>query len=68
MARKKLIKTISWIVDLIVAVGIGGLFWTGTMTAVPVLSMLPIIVHQIVGGAVYVIATINVLKKLKVIK
>lgn len=66
MPRKKkinLMEWVEWLVSLIVTFGIGGLFWNGTMTAVPVLSWLPLIVHQVVAGIVWLGVVLTLFKK-----
>lgn len=51
---KTIKKTTDWvmgIVAFIVALGIGGLFIAGTFQSVVILSILPAIVHTVVGWA-----------------
>lgn len=50
--KKDLMTWLTTIITLIVAIGIGGLFAVGEMTGVPLLSYLPLIVHQVVGWIV----------------
>ena len=40
---------ISWIVGVLVAIAVGGLFINGTFLSVVILKWLPLIVHQVVG-------------------
>ena len=49
MAKKKLVDWIWVIIGLITSIGIGGLFVAGTFTTTVILSMLPAIIHTIVG-------------------
>ncbi len=59
---------INWIVGLIITLGIAGLFWAGTFLNVPVLSMLPLVIHQIVAILLYIDIGIGILRKIGIIK
>lgn len=56
MAKKKLMKnlpeTAMWVISLIVAIGVGGLFIDGAFMSVVLLKYLPLIVHQVVGWVI----------------
>ena len=40
---------LTWLVSVLVGVGVGGLFINGTFTSIILLKWLPLIVHQFVG-------------------
>ena len=48
---------LTWVVGLLVSLGVGGLFINGTFTNVVVLKWLPLIAHQFVGWFI-VLATL----------
>ena len=47
--HKKFAGIIGMILGVIALIGFGGLFTNGSFLAVPILSWLPLIVHQVVG-------------------
>ena len=51
---KRVLKFVMWLVGILAALGIGGLFINGTMTGVIILKWLPLILHQIVGWVIIV--------------
>ena len=63
MAKKKLIDLMLWIVGVITAVGIAGLFWNGTMLNTPVLSYLPLWLHQLVAVVSWLTIVLALIKK-----
>jgi len=70
MVKKiKLPKFVLYILAILISVAIGGLFVSGTTLSFPLLSYLPLIIHQIVGWIVIGITILGVildaLKKLK---
>jgi hypothetical protein len=68
MAKKKskIFEWAMWILGIIIAIGISGLFINGTFTNVIILSWLPLIVHQIVGYIILITTLIGVV--LRIIK
>ncbi len=52
--RGKFAEWIASIIGLIVSLGIGGLFTAGGFLEVPILSLIPLIGHQIVGWIIIV--------------
>ena len=58
---KKLWTFLLWIVGVIVALGVGGLFVGGTFMEAVLLKWLPLVVHQIVGWTVIVATLAGVL-------
>jgi hypothetical protein len=61
MAKRKfdLVGTVTWIVGLLVSIGVGGLFINGTMEGVVLLNYLPPIVHDIVGWIIVIGAVLG---------
>lgn len=53
-----------WVVGVIAALGIGGLFVAGGFMNVFLLKWLPLVVHQIVGWAIIVTTIIGVIAQL----
>ena len=47
---------LTWLVSLIVSIGIGGLFVAGTFTTVFLLKILPLVAHQTIGWFIIIIA------------
>lgn len=64
---KKLMSIFSWIIMIVTSLFIGGSFVAGNALSLPLLSYLPLIVHQIIGwgiiGLAIVGAILAILKK-----
>ena len=54
MAKNKLTRAILWLLALLVAVAVGGLFASGTTLTFPILSWIPEIGHTIVGWVIII--------------
>lgn len=63
MGKKNGFDLFFWVVNLVVSIGIAGLFIKGTFTDTFLLSYLPLVVHQIVGYALIVSAVLQLWRK-----
>lgn len=61
---KKGVEWILWLVGILIAVGVGGLFINGTFMSVVLLKYLPLTIHQIVGWVIIASTILGAIVKL----
>jgi len=65
--RLNLADWLLWIVSISVSLGIAGLFFNGILLSVPLLSIFPLVFHQVIAWVIYAGIVIDALKKFKVL-
>lgn len=60
MAKNKITNLLLMVLGVIVFIAIGGSFVSGLFLEVVILKYLPLIVHQIVGWAIIILAILSV--------
>ena len=59
MARKDIFAWLVWLITLLVALAVGGLFVSGATASFVILSWIPLTIHLIVGWVIIIGAIIN---------